>query len=232
MTYVISYRDTVLGQGALDEMSLPGGDTTTVELDAVLDLKGMFSVYKSMMAQKKCTLQVHLDGTFTSLNYHESLQIENVVAPGELLQQLIGQMMDESSLSFTDLEWEPKSLKKSGFGFKAEFKNPAPIPFELKEIRMEFSRDGYGQSKTGDWQLEEPIEVQANGTVRIPGSVEIDNLQAGADLFTGMFKGKVEYYSVGTMVLSVEGFDFDIPVRGKFIFDLKTQEGRWENELG
>ena len=230
LTYVISYRDTVLGRGELAEMDLPGGDTTDVELDAVMDLKGIFSVYKTMMAQPQCTLQIHLDGTFTSLNYHESLQIDNVVAPGELLQQLLGQMMNESSLEFTELKWKPQSLKKSGFEFKVEFENPAPLPFEIKDIRMEFSRDGYGQGKTGEWQMEEPIAVQPNGTVRIPGSVEIDNLQAGADLFTGVFKGEVKYYSVGTLVLGLEGFDFDIPIRGKFIFDLKTQEGRWENE--
>lgn len=232
LTYVIAYRDTVLGRGEMAEMELPGGDTSVIPLDAVMDLKGIFSVYKTMLSQPKCTLQVHLDGKFTSLNYHESLQIENVVAPGELLEQLLGQMMDGNSLQFKELKWKPKSVKKSGFSFMAEFQNPSPLPFTIKGLRMEFSRDGYGNSKTGDWELDEPIEVQPEGIVRIPGSVDVENLQAGADLLTGMFKGEVKYYSVGTLVLSLEGFDFEIPIRGKFVFNLKTQEGRWETEGG
>lgn len=230
LTYIIAYRDTVLGQGELAEMELPGGDTTLVELDAVMDLNGIFSVYKTMLAQPKCTMQVHLDGKFTSLNYRESLQIENIVAPGDLLKQLLGQMMDGNSLEFKELQWKPKSVKKSGFKFMAEFRNPAPLPFTIKALRMEFSREGYGNGKTGEWALDEPIDVQPVGVVRIPGDVEVENLKAGADLFTGMFKGEVKYFSVGTLVLSLEGFDFEIPIQGKFIFDLKTQEGRWETE--
>ncbi len=230
LTYVIAYRDTVLGQGELAELELSGGDTTLVELDAVMDLKGIFSVYKTMLAQPQCTLQVHLDGKFTSLNYRESLQIENVVAPGDLLQQLLGQMMEGNSLEFKELKWKPKSVRKSGFSFMVEFKNPAPLPFTVKEIRMEFSREGYGNGKTGEWKLDSPIDVQPEGIVRIPGDVEIENLKAGTDLVTGIFKGEVKYYTVGTLVLGLEGFDFEIPIQGKFIFDLGTQEGRWETE--
>jgi LEA14-like dessication related protein len=229
LEYVVTYQDTVLGRGKLKEgFSLAAGDTTLVTLPLELGLEAICAVHTSMLKQRRCKIDIHLEGEYTSLHYAQGLDFSTEIDPDEFLKQVVGHSLGSSPISFEELTWKAGNLKTSEFSFVSVIMNHLDLPLELKAMTLIFYAEGENSAPAGDWKLDKPVPLQPKYSTRIPGTVKIHHLEAGKGAITTIFTGEIRYRTEGTLTLKLADLEFEIPIDGTVAFDPKTGTGRWE----
>lgn len=227
--YLISYRDTVIGRGKLQEgLSLLGGDTTHLKLPVEMELNGIFAVYESMLDAPKCKLDIHLDGEFTFLHYHHGLDLQADIAPEKFIQDVMGKSMTGDDLRLEELHWESSNLRSSQVRFVSVVKNPLDIPLILKSLDIRLYNPLGAKSLAGHWMLSTRSVLKPQYQTRLPGAMTLDHLAGIAGLAGGALTGKLKYRMEGMMVVELADLPFEIPLAGNLEFDTQTGNGRWE----
>ncbi len=226
--YIVTYRDTVIGKGALPQgLSLSGGDTTQLSLPLMMELDGIFAVYKSILRKPKCALDIHLEGEFTFLHYQHGLDLQTEVEADKFIQQILGKSLGSDDLGMEEMRWKSTNLKTSEFSFVSVVKNPLDIPLDLRSLDIVLYNEGKS-SRAGEWKLENAIPLKPKYSTRLPGSIQINHLGASAGVINTVFKGELRFDAKGTMVMQLADLVFEIPINGKVVIDPKTGKGRWE----
>lgn len=229
LEYITTYRDTVIGRGKLREgLSLAGGDTTTVEMPMDLNLDAIFAVYKSMLRERKCKLDIHLEGSFTKLGIARGLDLEMEMAPDSFLQSVVGGSLGDGGVKLEEMQWKRGDLKGSDIAFVALVKNPIKVPLELRKMEMAFLPEDSRTDTAGRWWLEKAVTLQPDYTTRMPGTVHLLHLAAGKGIVESIFKGEIRYAAVGKVTLGLARLDFEVPLEGTVVIDPKDQKVRWE----
>jgi LEA14-like dessication related protein len=228
LDYIVTYHDTVIGKGDLPKgLSLDGGDTTQLQLPIKMELEGIFAVYKSMLGKPKCKLDIHLEGAFTFLNYHQGLDLSTEIAPEKFIQDILGNSLGSDELHMEEMKWKSTKLTTSEFSFVSVVKNPLDIPLDLKQLDLRLYNEG-SSSLAGEWKLAKPTSLRPQYSTRIPGSIQINHLSAGVGVVTTIFTGELRLDAKGTMTLQLANLPFEIPIVGTVVIDPKTGKGRWE----
>lgn len=228
LDYIVTYHDTLLGRGKLPEITLNAGDTTGLELPLKMELQAIFAVYKSMLAERKCLIDIHLEGEFTSLRYSQGLDLQTEIDPHDFIKDVVGGSMGSSPVQFEELAWKTSDLQNSEFSFVSVVKNPLDIPLELKALTLFFYDGETSGDPAGNWKLDKSIPLQANYSTRVPGTVKIKHLEAGKGIVKTIFTGEVRYATKGILTLQLAQLPFEIPIEGTMVLDPKSGQGRWE----
>lgn len=229
LEYITTYRDTVIGRGKLREgLSLAGGDTTLVEMPMDLNLDAIFAVYKSMLRERRCKLDIYLEGNFTKLGIERGLDLQMEMEPDSFLQSVVGGSLGDGGVKLEEMQWKRGDLKGSDIGFVALVKNPIKVPLELKAMDMAFLPEDSRTDTAGHWWMEKPVTLQPNYTTRMPGTVHLLHLATGKGIVAGILKGEIRYAAVGKVTLGLANLAFEVPLEGTVVIDPKEQKVRWE----
>lgn len=229
LEYLVTYHDTLLGKGKLPEgISLAGGDSTLLELPFTLELQAIFALHKSMLRQSKCKLDIHLVGDFTQLHVTRGFDITMEVDPKQLLKDVLGHSMGDSPIKIEELTWKGGDLKQSSFSFVSVVKNPLDLDLELKTMVLAFFVEGNQADTAGHWQLDKPVALKPQYGTRVPGTVQIQNIEAGKGIVKTIFTGEIRYPARGLLTLQLANLTFEVPLEGTVVLDPKSGKGRWE----
>ncbi len=232
LDYIVTYHDTLIGRGSLpDGLSLTAGDTSRLQLPVKLELNGIFAVHKSMLKRDKCKIDIHLDAEFTYFHFRQGLDLSTEIAPEKFIQQVLGNSLGSDDLELVEMKWKSTKLQTSEFSFVSVVKNPLDIPLDLQSLELKLHNEG-SKRKAGEWKLEKPMTLKPKYSTRLPGSIEINHLNAGLGVVNTIFTGELRFDAEGIMVLQLAGLPFEIPLAGRVVIDPRSGSGHWEQVAG
>tara|TARA_R110001583_G_scaffold60219_5_gene179024 strand:+ start:1274 stop:2002 length:729 start_codon:yes stop_codon:yes gene_type:complete len=214
----ISYRDSLVGHGFLDQqISLAANDTVKVPVRCEITLKKLHKYYPELLQSDSSVFKVKgnskvsfLLNSFTidmddeiQLNTYEIIRSEiskNITGPNNFKISSIG----ASKLpSFSNTELNLQILAK----------NNLPLDYTIEQMDLRFFMDMDNEA-IAQWTLAEPLYQKALNTGSIPINASLSNwgILKNAKL-SWLTKKKVIFNIKGNAAIKIRGYRFNVPIQ-------------------
>lgn len=218
----INHDEDKIGNGKLiSPLQIKSKDTVVLHFNCNLNLIQLQKKHKQILSQD--TVDFYFTGEAFAVHPLKKIRKDFEIKIPYDTKSFISDNLLGSDLIFSRIEINPFSNNnplKTNFRLKIKIYNKQSFDFEIKKIEISLKSKN-SKKVVLEGVLDTIINSPSQQTVEIPLDIESRNLnilQNLGNFFLGNDTNK--YIGSGTVIISIEGYDFQIPFLQEF--DIKT----------
>jgi len=215
-------KDIQIGKAySMQGFKLSGRDTTSIVLDAEINLNALSSIFDLLLEQDTATLTVN--GRYKLKAGLSSIVMDNTVVSlvetRKELTRMLKQQMGGQNIRVVGIMPHSAGMGSMSMKVRLRVENNYSFDYQISQIALSIYADPKQEKLLGKWQSSEPTYLDAKSQQHLEGLVEVDNLSLFTG-FTSLFKNR-KAYARGSASVKIAGQVFMIPIVQDF--DIKRQ---------